>query len=151
MVLVHIQPPTYPKAFDLVVAMAHDELEGSNVIQIDTALHGVRPEVMSSARSRSDPRFVGLPRPWTGVLLGGATRRRPFTYEDAVRLADQLDALRGRIGGSLLVTPSRRTPAHVTAALGARYLSDRSVQIWDEGPPNPYLHDPVATVRLGWL
>jgi len=139
MVMAHIQPPTYPKAFDLVVAMAHDELKGSNVIQIDTALHGVRPAVLTSARSQSDPRFVGLPRPWTGVLLGGATRHRPFTYDDAMRLADQLDALRSRIGGSLLVTPSRRTPDHVTAVLGGRYLSDQTVRIWDSGPPNPYL------------
>ena len=139
MVMVHLQPPTFPKAFDLVVAMAHDGLKGPNVMQVDTALHGIRPEALAAAAARGDPRFIGMPRPWTGVLLGGTTRRRPFSDQDAVRLADQLDALRDRIGGSLLVTPSRRTPASLVAALGARYLSDRTVRIWDGELPNPYL------------
>jgi mitochondrial fission protein ELM1 len=139
MIAVHLQPPTYPKAFDLVVAMAHDRLQGANVMRVDTALHGVRPAVLAAAAAGGDSRFAGLPRPWTGVLLGGATRRRSFRYEDALRLADQLDALRARIGGSLLVTPSRRTPAMVVATLGARYLSDQTVRIWDGAPPNPYL------------
>jgi hypothetical protein len=73
------------------------------------------------------------------VLLGGDTRRKPFRREDAMKLADQLDALRGRVGGSLLVTPSRRTSTTVVAALGARYISDQTVRIWDGQPPNPYL------------
>lgn len=139
MLSVHLQPPTFPKAFDLVVAMAHDALSGDNVLKVDTALHGIRPEALACAAVRGDARFVGLPRPWTGVLLGGSTRRRPFSYDDAVRLADQLDALRARIGGSLLVTPSRRTPANLVAALGARYLTDQTVRIWDGAAPNPYL------------
>lgn len=139
MVMVHLQPPAHPRAFDLVVAMAHDGLKGDNVIQVDTALHGIRPKSLAAAAAAGDARFVGLPRPWTGVLLGGATRKRPFGYEDALRLADQLDALRDRIGGSLLITPSRRTPANLVAALGARYLSDQTVRIWDGDLPNPYL------------
>lgn len=148
MVTIHLQPPTYPKAFDLVVAMAHDRLRGANVMRIDTALHGVRPEVLAAAAAGGDLRFAGLPRPWTGLLLGGATRRKPFKDADAVRLMDQLDALRGRIGGSLLVTPSRRTPATLVAALGARYLSDRTVRIWDGQHPNPYLAILALSDRL---
>lgn len=138
MICVHIQPPAHPKAFDLVVAMPHDGMEGANVLCVDTALHAIGPAVLAVAKS-DDPWFAGLPRPWTGVLLGGATKRRPFAGEDVTRLGDQLDALRDRIGGSLLVTPSRRTPAAMVAALGARYLADRTVRIWDGGPPNPYL------------
>lgn len=139
MLLVHVQPPAHPEAFDLVVAMAHDRLDGANVIGVDTALHGVRPAALAAAAARGDPRFVGLPPPWTGVLLGGSTRRKPFRQEDATRLADQLDALRARTGGSLLITPSRRTPAAVVATLGARYLGDGTVRIWDGAAPNPYL------------
>lgn len=148
MVMVHIQPPTYPKAFDLVVAMAHDGLRGANVIEIDTALHGVRGPALSAAAARGDPRFAGLPRPWTGVLLGGDTHRAPFEPADAQRLADQLEALRRRIGGSLLITPSRRTPAKVVAALEARYRADRTVCIWDGGLPNPYLPILALSDRL---
>jgi mitochondrial fission protein ELM1 len=139
MICVHIQPPSHPEAFDLVVAMPHDGLRGANVLSVDTTLHAIRPEDLAAAAARGDPRFAGLPRPWTGVLLGGSTYRREFAQDDAERLADQLDALRREVGGSLLITPSRRTPGAVVAALGARYLDDPTVRIWDGEPPNPYL------------
>jgi mitochondrial fission protein ELM1 len=139
MICVHIQPPTHPEAFDLVIAMPHDGLRGANVLSVDTTLHAIRPEDLAAAAARGDPRFAPMPRPWTGVLLGGSTYRRGFAHDDALRLADQLDGLRREVGGSLLVTPSRRTPDAVTAALRAHYLGDPTVCIWDGEPPNPYL------------
>jgi uncharacterized protein len=138
MLCVHIQQPPHPAAFDLVVAMPHDRLEGPNIIQVDTALHAITPDTLRAAVGDA-PWFRGLPRPWTGVLLGGSTKRHPFGIEDAARLADQLDGLRQDLGGSLLITPSRRTPPAVLALLGARYLSDQTVRIWDGGGPNPYV------------
>ena len=139
MVMVHIQPPPFAGTFDLIVTLPHDRLRAANVLQVETALHGVSPGALAVAALKGDPRFSRLPRPWTGLLLGGTTRRMPFTIDDAQRLADQLDAMRSQTGGSLLVTPSRRTPANVVAALGARYVSDRTVRVWDGHPPNPYL------------
>jgi uncharacterized protein len=139
MVTVHIQPPTDPAAFDLVVAMAHDDLAGSNVLCVDTALHGIRASALAEAAATGDPRLAGLPRPWTGVLLGGSTRRVPLTAADARRLAEDLDALRAGSGGSLLITPSRRTPAAVVDLLNARYAADPTVFLWAGSPPNPYL------------
>ena len=139
MVTIHIQPPSVPAAFDLVVAMPHDRLAGRNVIQVDTALHGLSARVLAEAASRPDPRFAKMPRPWTAVLLGGDTTHKPFAAADALRLADGLDGLRNRTGGSLLVTPSRRTPAAVIAALGARFNQDVTTYFWDGGGSNPYL------------
>lgn len=139
MVTIHIQPPSAPRAFDLVVAMPHDRIQGRNVIQVDTAIHGVRAEVLRQAAATGDQRFAHLPRPWTGVLLGGDTAHSPFTIEDAQRLADGLDGLRARTGGSLLITPSRRTPASVVTALGARYAQDNATYLWDGCGANPYL------------
>jgi mitochondrial fission protein ELM1 len=139
MVSVHIQPPPLPRAFDLVVAMAHDGLTGPNVVQARTALHGVRPGVLAEARLAGDSRLASLARPWTGVLLGGSTRRHRFTVEDAGRLIADLDALRADTGGSLLITASRRTPAETVAALGWRYSGDPTVFLWDGAGPNPYL------------
>jgi hypothetical protein len=139
MVTVHIQPPTDPAAFDAVVVMAHDDLAGSNVLHIDTALHGIRASALAEAAVASDLRFAGLPRPWTGVLLGGSARNAGLTVADARRLADDLDALRADCGGSLLITPSRRTPAAVVDALNARYAGDPTVFLWAGSPPNPYL------------
>jgi mitochondrial fission protein ELM1 len=138
MVLIHIQPPKAPGGFDLVVVLPHDRLEGPNVLRVDTALHGLRPAALSAAAAAGDPRFADLPRPWTGVLVGGSTSHAPFSAEMAQRLADHLDALRGRSGGSLLITPSRRTPPDVLAALGARYSGDLTAFLWDGDGANPY-------------
>jgi mitochondrial fission protein ELM1 len=139
MVAVHIQRPTDPSAFDLVVAMAHDDIAGPNVLRIDTALHGIRASALAEAAAISDPRLADLPRPWTGVLLGGSTRRSGFTLADARRLADELDTLRSGSGGSLLITPSRRTPTQVIERLKAHYAGDPAVFLWSGDPPNPYL------------
>ena len=139
MVSVHIQPPPDPDAFDLVVAMPHDRLTGDNVICTPTALHDVHSARLVEAASVGDRRIMDLPRPWTGVLVGGAAGRRPFTPVDAGRLADQLDDLRQVIGGSLLITASRRTPPEVIAALGWRFADDTATFIWDGAGPNPYL------------
>ncbi|MDB5428748.1 MAG: hypothetical protein JWR43_2723 [Phenylobacterium sp.] len=139
MVTVHIQRPTDPAAFDAIVAMTHDDLAGSNVLRIDTALHGIRASALAEAAAVSDLRFAALRRPWTGVLLGGSTRHADLTVADARRLADSLDALRTDSGGSLLITPSRRTPAAVVDLLNARYAADPTVFLWAGSPPNPYL------------
>jgi mitochondrial fission protein ELM1 len=139
MVTVHIQRPGDPAAFDVVVAMAHDDLAGANVLRIDTALHGLRAPALAEAAIASDRRFADLPRPWIGVLLGGSTRRTSFTVGDARRLADDLAALREDNGGSLLITPSRRTPAAVVDVLNARYAADPTVFLWAGSLPNPYM------------
>lgn len=139
MALIHIQPPPRPEAFDLVVALPHDRLSGRNVIRVDTALHGVTRAALARAAAAGDTRLAGLPRPWTGVLLGGSRRRAPFTAADAHRLANGLDLLRAQIGGSLVVTPSRRTPATVVAALERHWAGDPTALVWDGEPPNPYL------------
>ena len=139
MVTVHIQRPGDPAAFDIVVAMAHDDLSGANVLRVDTALHGVRPPALAEAAAAGDLRFADLPRPWIGVLLGGSTLHAPFTVGDARRLGDDLSALRGDGGGSLLITPSRRTPAAVVDVLNARYAGDPTVFLWAGDPPNPYM------------
>ena len=134
---VHIQNPLAPlKEFDLVIAMRHDGIDGPNVMQIDTALHDVTPELLAASAQDWRERFAALPRPLTGVLLGGATRRHPFTVEQAGILAERLEALRTQ--GGLAITPSRRTPDEVKAVLREAFAGDAGVYLWDEAGDNPY-------------
>lgn len=134
---VHIQNPLAPLGeFDLVIAMRHDGIGGPNVMQIDTALHDVTPRSLAAAAEAWRERFSDLPRPLTGVLLGGSTRRRPFTDEQARALAVRLKALRQE--GGLLITPSRRTPEEVKAALKAAFAGDPGAYVWDGTGDNPY-------------
>jgi mitochondrial fission protein ELM1 len=134
---VHVQNPLAPLAqFDLVIAMRHDGISGPNVIQIDTALHDVTAEVLEAAATAWRPRFEALARPLTGVLLGGSTKRRPFTAQKAEELLRRLQAVRQ--GGGLAITPSRRTPEAVKAVFRQAAAHDAQMFLWDEQGDNPY-------------
>ena len=135
---VHIQHPLAPPSeFDLIIPMRHDPpLAGPNVVPIDLALHDVTPEVLAAAAETWRERFSDLPRPLTGVLLGGSTKRHLFTVDQGRVLAEQLKALRAE--GGLAVTPSRRTPDEVKAVLREAFAGDPGVFLWDEAGDNPY-------------
>ncbi|MGZ3274541.1 MAG: mitochondrial fission ELM1 family protein [Caulobacteraceae bacterium] len=134
----HIQHPLAPPSeFDLIIPMRHDPpLAGANVVPIDLALHDVTAEVLAQAAEAWRKRLEALPRPLTGVLLGGSTKRHPFTVEQGRALAERLTALRAE--GGLAITPSRRTPEEVKAVLREAFAGDPGVFLWDETGDNPY-------------
>jgi mitochondrial fission protein ELM1 len=137
---VHIQNPlTALGAFDLVVAMTHDAISGPNVISVPTALHDVTPERLAAAAQAWRARLAPDGRPLIGVLLGGATRRQPFTPDQAEALLSDLLRVRQASGARLAITPSRRTPAEVRARLAERLAGDADAYLWDFEGDNPYL------------
>jgi hypothetical protein len=132
---VQVQDPRVdPARFDLVVAPLHDGLAGPNVIATLGALHGVTAAALAAA----DPEGVDLPRPRIAVLLGGPNRAYRFRAADAAALGARLAAIAGAAGGSLLVTPSRRTGAAALAAFRTA-IAGTPHTVWDGRPPNPYL------------
>jgi mitochondrial fission protein ELM1 len=135
---VHVQHPLANlDRFDLVIPMRHDGApEAANVLAIDLALHDVTPALLAQAAEAWRERLEGLPRPLTGVLLGGSTQRFPFTEAQGRELAGRLKALRAQ--GGLAITPSRRTPPEVKAVLRAAFAGDDGVYLWDEAGDNPY-------------
>jgi len=136
---VHVQNPlTAVSAFDLVVAMDHDAVSGSNVRNVPTALHDVTAARLAAAAEAWRGRLAEGEGPMAGVLLGGATRHHPFTPETAKDLIEGLARLRAA-GWRIAITPSRRTPEPVLAALATRFASDAGVYLWDGAGENPYL------------
>ncbi len=135
---VHIQkPPLAADRFDLLVVPAHDGMTGNNVFVTTAAVHRVTDEKLAAASVQFGPRFADLPRPLIGVLIGGANNRHRLTPEITTRLANDLKELAERTGGSLLVTPSRRTGAENEAILRDA-LADVPGEIWDGEGDNPY-------------
>lgn len=145
---VHLQHPrTPPHHFDLVFAHPHDSLSGANVQLTPTTIHRVTAEKLATARTAfAAPGFLP-PRPITGILLGGRTRRGGFADADIRALLDLLSAERAG-GASLHMTPSRRTEPHVVAALRAHFDGDGAVRIWDGTGDNPYLGLLASSDRL---
>lgn len=137
---VHVQNPlTSPSAFDLVVAMDHDRLTGPNVLSVPTALHDVTPARLAAAGEAWRGRLKPDERPLLGVLLGGSTKRSPFTIDQADRLLAKLARVRAASNARLAVTPSRRTPLAVRAHLTEQLAGDAGAYLWDFQGENPYL------------
>lgn len=96
---------------DLVVVPEHDRprAETPNFLHITGCPHRVTATAMAEARQKWEPVFASLPKPWTTVIIGGAIKKKPFSVSNARLLAEQIRALKKQIGGSLLITTSRRT------------------------------------------
>jgi mitochondrial fission protein ELM1 len=135
---VYIQNPHIPlRAFDLVVAGAHDRLSGDNVVTTKGALHRVTAARLCDAAREFAPSLAALPRPLTAVLVGGPNGVYRMTPEITADFADRLAAFAGQTGGGLAITPSRRTGAQNEGVLRER-LAGRSTVIWDGAGRNPY-------------
>ena len=137
---VHIQNPKVPAhLFDLVAAPLHDDFEGPNVITTFGAVHRVTADKLADAGARYAPRIAELPHPRITVLLGGESRAFTFPPEAGMRFGEALAAAAAReTGGSLLITPSRRTRPETLKAL-AEAVTDVPNVVWDGTGENPYL------------
>lgn len=135
---VHVQDPHVASgAFDVVVVATHDRYRGPNVIETRGALHRITPERLREAAERYAPPLSGMPRPFTAVLVGGSNRVYRLTPEITADLAARLAAFARDAGGTLLVTPSRRTGAQNEKVLRDA-LNGSSAVIWDGSGDNPY-------------
>jgi len=109
-IAVQLQNPVISSSyFDLVIAPRHDRLKGENVIATRGALHRITSETLSGGAARLSPYVSTLPRPYIGVLLGGSNAAFQLSENAAGSLGKQLAHSAQDLGGSLLVTPSRRT------------------------------------------
>lgn len=135
---VQLQNPVIdPSRFDLVVVPRHDSLTGPNVMTTRGALHRVAPAKLKEESEKFLPVFGKLPHPWLGVLIGGTNAVYSLTPREMKPVAEKLAALAKSTGGSLIITPSRRT-GEENQALLREALNDVPHYIWDMESLNPY-------------
>jgi uncharacterized protein len=136
---VHVQDPKVSAYhFDWIAAPKHDGFSGPNVTTTRGAVHGVTPIRVTAAKGRFANLIDQLPRPRVAVLLGGNSRAFRFKAADAENFGRSLATMARENNGSLLVTPSGRTPPEALAAL-RRTVSGVPHLIWDGTGENPYL------------
>ncbi len=145
--VVALQDPRLPpSAFDLVILPAHDGITAPGVLVTTGALHRVTPARLAAAADEWRDRFTPLPRPWLGVLIGGASARYRFSVGEAAALGRNLAALARATGGPTPAAAARRTPMDSLAALRAglaveagghqKGLASRTI-LWDARDPAP--------------
>jgi len=137
--LVQIGRPRAPLGwFDLVVTTPQYRLpDGPNVLQL--LLPPLSPPTLDPAElERWRTAFALLPRPWIGMLVGGARPPYRFEVQDAVKLAQQAGALAERLGGALLVTTSPRTGAAQARALADAVARPAHHNLWSPDADNAH-------------
>lgn len=122
--------------FDLLVVPEHDRLRRPRVLVTRGATHRVTPQRLAEARARF-PALADMPHPVLAALIGGSNRAYRLGYKRLGEIADSLALALRQSGGSLLLTPSRRTGER-----GLRLLRERlrglPAEIWDGTGENPY-------------
>jgi mitochondrial fission protein ELM1 len=144
-ILVHLMYPGRRGAaeFDLIVAPNHDgQLPNggaSNVMRITGAPHRVNPTRLNAAVEQWKATVGGIPRPFIALLVGGATRSQAFPAAHASELGRKVARMAGEVGGSVLLTTSRRTSAEAEHALEHAIPQPSSTFFWSNGGENPYM------------
>ncbi|MBL8642413.1 MAG: mitochondrial fission ELM1 family protein [Rhodospirillaceae bacterium] len=133
-------------AFDLIAVPKHDctrpDGDAPNVMRITGAPHRFSPARLEAERQAWAGLMTGIPRPFIALFVGGATKARPFPAELASDLATKVSAAAAELGGSVLLSTSRRTGSEAEAALLAATPEPRHTFIWgrdgESGKPNPF-------------
>jgi mitochondrial fission protein ELM1 len=136
-VAAQIQNPRIGRTeFDLMVVPEHDRLRGPRVMVTRGAIHRVTQARLVAERNRF-PALAKMPRPILSVLIGGTNRAYRLTLRRVDEIARALAKILRSGGGSVLITPSRRTTAAGLGLLRER-LEGLSTAIWDGSGENPY-------------
>ena len=137
--LIHTQAPLH--LFDLIITTPQYRLPPRpNVLHNTAPLNRPAPDRLAAAAARWQIRVGNLPRPYTALLVGGNSSVYELDPVTATILARQANAQVRKVGGSLLVSSSPRTPASVVDALFAALDCPAHCYRWrPNDPDNPYL------------
>jgi len=136
---VHVQNPKYGRSkFDLVIAMAHDRIDGPNVMTTQLALHGVTPERLAEARRIWRGKLGAGNSPFLGVLIGGDSVHYRLTTETTEQLIRVLQRAYAAHGIRAVITPSRRTAEVTKQAIANAIAAEPFGRLWDENGDNPF-------------
>lgn len=122
---------------DLVIPPTHDELTGDNVFPIVGAPNRMHAEGFARDLARFGARIDPLPHPRVAMIVGGKSNSHDLPPDRARRMAAEVAQAVQAIGGSLLVSFTRRTPAAAQRVL-TEGLAGVPGWIWGGEGDNPY-------------
>lgn len=122
---------------DLVVLPSHDDYQGNmnNVLVVSGSPHRVNKQRLAKEKAHWKSRLSAYPSKRVSLIVGGATKDKPFTTDMACRLANDVMALNP---ASVLVTTSRRTPPDVVETLKRMLPQETFFYRYGDDGENPY-------------
>ena len=124
------------KKCDLLILPEHDQhAKAPNIMQVLGTPHRVTEQKLASEKKHWLPILKKYPAPRLGLIIGGATKDRPFTLQAAQQLVDEVKKIKAK---SLLVTTSRRTPKEVVELLQKQLPEPKFFYKFGDKVENPY-------------
>ena len=122
---------------DLLVIPKHDACKKitENMLVITGCPHRVTAKKLATERQKWKKIFENYPAPRVSLIVGGATKNKPFTEKMAAKLLEQTLQLKPK---SLLVTTSRRTPEKVVRFLQTHIPVPTFFYRFGDKAENPY-------------
>lgn len=127
--------------FSLVIVPEHDRNKKTapNIHYIVGCPHRITEAFLQQAKEQWETEFANLPKPLTAVIVGGAIKNKPFSEENALAFGQVLKNFKQKIGGSILVTTSRRTGEKAQEII-MNEIKDipQYTFLWGDTKKNPY-------------
>lgn len=131
-----MDPKISSKYFDLVIKLPHDSIEGANVITTPISLNRITKTKLQADAKKCGHLFKKYPKPYYTILIGGDTKNYRMDMDAIDNLVAQIETIAKTCKGSLLITPSRRTPPALLKALKDK--QNKRSYVADIGTQNPY-------------
>lgn len=132
-----MNPLNGAKDADLIVLPIHDNYTGraKNVMQVLGTPHRVTPKKLATEKEHWKNVMKQYPPKRLSLIVGGATKNKPFTIEMADDLIQEVKDLKP---ASVLVTTSRRTPKKVVERLQQKLPKPCFFYRFGDKAENPY-------------
>ena len=143
--IVHLMHPDLPfENFDLVALPQHDLTEKyagtDNICYTIGAPSHLDKKNLEAAGKKLKEDLPSLKAPFVSLIIGGKTKAGNYTLEELETLMEKVSSLTEDIGGSLLISTSRRTQTGIAGLLKKKISSPYFLYDWHEqkAENNPY-------------
>ena len=138
---VHTQHPRIDFGhFDMIIAPEHDNIKGPNVISSKWALHKITTAKLEKSRTEFQDMFAKYQPPYQIVLIGGNTNKYQMPINAMTHLINNIEDIKSKTQGSILVTPSYRTDRDQLSQLVDHFKDNNQVYVHDlNNKHNPYI------------
>ncbi len=138
--LIQIMNPKHNlKKFDVIITPKHDEVKGSNIIEIIGSVSQIKKENMNKNYQKFSDIFDKINSPKIALLLGGSSKNKKFQLEDAKNIRNIADKLCQNMKASLIITSSRRTDQFIIDEMEKNNQNIKYFFKWQKDLENPYL------------
>ena len=130
------------KKMDLIIVPEHDakKCHGSNFFMVTGSPHRITTKTIEEAAEKWHNEFKDLPKPWLSVIVGGSIKGHPFSLENAKNLGLAAKNIVNALGGSVLITTSRRTGSEAEQEIMKQLQAvPMHTFLWGEKKENPYM------------